>query len=163
MTHHNTHRNNIFGTTQNPTNKNTKFMVIQRWQTLLLLAAAILMVAINFSPLASLGASQKPDTVFTTDFAILMIVDGLVAVLLFLGIFLFKNLQLQIKVTVLSIVLMCVLAVTGGIVLYRQSAIQGIEWSGAVLLLICALILAMGALRLQKRDRNLLRSADRLR
>lgn len=141
-------------------------MVIQRWQTLLLLLAAVLMAVINFLPVASLADAANPNSytaMFTTDAPVLVVIDGLICALLFIGIFLFKNLRLQMRVTILTILLMCVLAVVGGIILYRHSALSGIEWSGAVMLLGCALVLAIGAYRLMLRDRNLLRSADRLR
>ena len=121
------------------------------------------MACLNFLPIATVPVNGAPAPMFTTDAPVLAIVSVLVAVLLFLAIFMYKNLRVQMKVTVLSILLMCVVAVTGCFVLYRQAPDATIEWTGAVLLLICALVLALGAYRLMKRDYRLLHSADRLR
>lgn len=135
-------------------------MVIQRWQSLLLLVAAVLMIALNFLPVATLSNGSS---FFTTDAEILLIVDGLISVLLIIGIFLFKNLRLQMRITLLTALLMCVLGAVTAIILYRNSPVAHIEWTGATLLLLCAVVLTVGAYRLMRRDHNLLRSADRLR
>lgn len=138
-------------------------MVIQRWQTLLLLVAVILMAVLNFLPFAHEAEAGMASLTFAKDAPILLVIDVLVCVLLVLGIFMFKNLKLQMRVTILSIVLMCVLAVTGIVVVYRHSPEAHFEWVGAVLLLVCSVVLALGAHRCMLRDYRLLRSADRLR
>lgn len=139
-------------------------MVIQRWQTLLLLIAVVLMGCLNFVPVARIpGEAGAAEPFFTTDAPVLMIVSILVAVLLFISIFMFKNLKQQMKVTILSILLMCVLLVGGIFVLFRTAPDAEIEWAGATLLLCCSVILALAAWRLMKKDYRLLRSADRLR
>ena len=138
-------------------------MVIQRWQSVLLFLATILMVAINFSPLAQSADAARTPATFVSDAPILLTLDILVAALLFISIFLFKNLRLQIRVTLLSILLICVLTVCAGIILYRDGALGRIEWTGAVLLLLCALLCALRAVWRMRIDRRLLRSADRLR
>lgn len=140
-------------------------MVIQRWQSLFLLIAAVLMaVATFYSPLAqSVAADGTPTAIFMKDAPILVIVGSLVTALLCLSIFMYKNLRRQMLMTLLSIVLICVVAVTGAFILFRQDALAGIEWSGAVLLLLAAVVLAIAAYRFMRRDHNLLRSADRLR
>lgn len=139
-------------------------MVIQRWQTVFLLVAVVLMAALNFVPFINVteAAAAAPTPRFTTDAPILAILSVLVAVLLFIAIFMFKNLRVQMRITLLSMVLMCVLAVTGGFIIYSQAPDAQIVWTGAVLLLICAVVMALGAYRLMKRDYRLLRSADRL-
>lgn len=135
-------------------------MVIQRWQSVLLLIASVLMCLLTFTPLAKaadatpIGMSHAP---------VLLVVNILVAVLLFIAIFLFKNLKLQMRVTLISIVLMVCLAVSSGFVLYAGSQGAEIMWTGGVLLLLVALVCAVGGLRLMRRDRNILRSYDRLR
>lgn len=140
-------------------------MVIQRWQSVLLLLATVLMaVATFFSPIAeSVNPDGTPAPMFMTDAPILAIVSLLVAALLCINIFMYKNLKRQMQLTLLSIVLICVVAVTGAFILYRNAMLGGIIWSGAVLLLIIAAVLAMAAYRFMRRDHNLLRSADRLR
>lgn len=139
-------------------------MVIQRWQSLLLLIATVLIVLVNFMPVAQMLPGQgAPTPMFTTDAPILLVIDIVVGVLLFLNIFMFKNLRLQMRVTLLSILLMCVLTVTGAFIIYRNSPVAQVEWTGAVLLLLVALIFALAAYRFMRRDHNLLRSVDRLR
>lgn len=139
-------------------------MVIQRWQSVLLLLAAVAMIVLNFLPMATLTPAQgAPTPYFTTDVPILLIIDSLISILLILGIFMFKNLKLQMHVTLLTVVLMCVMAVVGAFVLYRNNALEYVEWTGAVLLLLCAVILALVARQRMNHDYRLLRSVDRLR
>lgn len=141
-------------------------MVIQRWQSLLLLIATVLMGYMCASPLAQTAAADAtvaPTPFFVHEAPVFMILNIVIAVLLFLAIFMFKNLKLQMRVTVLSIVLMAASAVTGGIILYKAMPDATIVWSGAVLLLLFAAICAVMALRFMKKDYKLLRSADRLR
>lgn len=139
-------------------------MVIQRWQSLLLLAATVLMILVNFLPVAQMTPTQgAPTPMFTTDAPILLVIDIVVGLLLFLSIFMFKNLRLQMRVTLLTVMMMCVLAVTGAFILYRNSPLAQVEWTGAILLLIVALVLALAAYRCMRSDYNLLRSVDRLR
>lgn len=142
-------------------------MVIQRWQSLLLLLAVIAMIAINFLPVASLPSQvSDPDSatiMYLTDAPVLMIVSILVAVLLFIAIFMFKDLRMQMRVTILSIVLLCVLAVAGIFVICHNAPGAEIVWFGATLILVCAVVFACAAYRFMRRDYHLLRSADRLR
>jgi len=140
-------------------------MVIQRWQSLFLLVAVIIMGCLCFSPLAVVPASQSvaESTIYLSDYIVLMVVDILVSALLFISIFLFKDLKLQMKVTLLSIVLICVLAVGGGFYLWHNSPDAVIELSGAALLLLLAAIFAVCAYRFMRRDYRLLRSVDRFR
>ncbi len=136
-------------------------MVIQRWQTLLLLIAVILMGCLSITPLAT--SSAQGTALFISDFPVLLIVDILIAVILFIAIFMFKNLRSQMKVTLLSIILMCSLVVGGFFTLSHNSPEAEILITGAVLLLLIAAVLTIGAYRLMRRDYRLLRSADRLR
>ena len=63
-------------------------MVIQRWQSLFLLIAVIIMGCLSFSPLATLTVEGKEaSTIYLTDLPVLMVVDILVAVILFISIF----------------------------------------------------------------------------
>lgn len=135
-------------------------MVIQRIQTLLLLLTVALMTAALFLPAASTSSGAP---VYITDFPILMIVDILVAALLFIGIFMFKNLKAQMRVTLVSILLICAVAAGGVFYLWRGAEGAQIEYFGAAILLICSVLSAALAYRYMKRDHKLLRSADRLR
>lgn len=141
-------------------------MVIQRWQTLLLLVATVLMGFMCASPLAQSAvseASAAPTQFFVHEAPVFLVLNIVIAVLLFIAIFLFKNLKLQMRVTILSIVLMAASAVTCGFILYKAMPDATIIWTGAVLLLVLAAAFAVVALRLMKKDYKLLRSVNRLR
>lgn len=141
-------------------------MVIQRIQTLFLLMAVIFMAIFCFTPIATLEVAESADSfspVFVKDAPVFMVLNILIALLLFIGIFMFKNLRRQMTVTLASMVLICASIVTFGFVLYVGMPGAHIIWTGGVLLLIAALIAALLAYRSMKKDKKLLSSYDRLR
>lgn len=142
-------------------------MVIQRWQSLLLLIAVVLMSVFCATPFATLPASEtvggEVTEVFVKDAPVFMIINILIAVLLFISIFLYKDLKRQMTVTLASIVLIAASIVTCGFILYVGMPDATLIWFGGVTLLVVSLILAVFAYRFIRRDRNLLRSYDRLR
>lgn len=140
-------------------------MVIQRWQSLLLLIAVVLMAVFCCTPWASQAAEGVAEAtpVFVSDAPVLLILNIVIAVLLFLSIFMFKNLKRQMTVTLLSIILICTSMVTCGIMLYTAYPGAGLIWTGGVLLLLVALVCAVFAYRFMKKDHKLLTSYDRLR
>lgn len=139
-------------------------MVIQRWQSVLLLLAGIVMGLFCLSPLAVTSAQDVETTqVFIKDIPVVLTVSILVAVILLLSIFMYKNLKKQMKITLLSIVLICVVLVAGIFVVYVAYPGYKIEVTGALMVLVISLILAVGAYRLMGKDLKKLRSYDRLR
>ncbi len=142
-------------------------MVIQRWQSVWLLFAAILVAMFCFVPVAVVtdpAAELAVANLTMADFPVLAIVNGLVALLLFIAIFLYKNTRRQKTVTLLSMLLICVVAVvTVTVALNGGSEAARVEIGGSVLLLLGALIFAAMAYRGIRRDEKLLRAADRLR
>lgn len=137
-------------------------MVIQRWQSLLLFIAVVLTAIFCFTPFAILG---EPDNLnlYPIDAPALLVMCVTSAVLLFICIFLFKNLKLQMRVaTICIILLVCTIAVDL-IFTFTTFAGADIIWTGGLLLLFVALICTMLARRLMKKDYNLLRSYDRMR
>ncbi len=133
-------------------------MVIQRIQTLWLLIAAGMMAALYIRPIA--WSADK--AVFLSDFPVLTVINVLIAMLLIISIFTFKNLKLQKTVTRLSLVMMAVIAVAGGFFLYRNAPDATLEWAGGIVLLVIAAIFDLLALRGMSRDERKLRNADRL-
>lgn len=155
-------------------------MVIQRWQSLLLLVAAVMMAVFTF---CSLGQVQTPD--FTYNFTSLgfgqegIPTDGTVAhnyttwylfavsltsmVLLLIDIFLFKNLKLQLKVCLVSILFIIAAAVTAIVLGYNTFPEGEIGWSTAICAPLLAVIAAIMAYGRITSDRNKLLSADRIR
>ena len=139
-------------------------MVIQRWQTLFLLIAVILMCIFCCTPYAINTAAESGATeIFAKDSLVFLLINIVIAVLLFISIFLFKNLELQIRVTLISIVLIAASIVTCGFILYGAMLDAEIIWTGGVLLLVAALVCALCARSRMKKGLRLLRSYDRLR
>ena len=135
-------------------------MVIQRWQSVLLLISAIFVALAGILPYAvtangvDLCAVQTP---------VLLCVDILVALLLLIDIFLYRNLRYQMKVTRLALGLIVVLE--AAIAAYTCAGLEGATISiiGGIVMPMLALISSFVALRLMHSDYRLLRSADRLR
>ena len=156
-------------------------MVIQRWQSVLLLIATILMGCFTFF---SLGQIQG--TEFTYNFTALgftsegiptdsaaegevirtwelFIVSLMSAVLPFISIFLFKNFKAQIRlctIELMFIIVTSVLAVKRG---YDFANGADLEWTTWIIAAPVSLIAVIAALRCIKSDRRKLMSVDRLR
>ena len=156
-------------------------MVIQRWQSLLLLVAAVMMALFSF---CSLGQVATTDFTFnfnsmgfsyvgeatdgaptgefeTTWYFFTLSITS--AILLLIDIFLFGNLPLQKKVAwiaILFIIACSAICVTLG---YNAIAGGSIQWSSIIICPVLALISTLFALYRIQSDHNKLRSADRIR
>lgn len=115
-------------------------MVIQRWQSVLLLVAALCMG----------GAAIFPEG------PMYLVISILVAVLLFLAIFMFKNLRRQRLVTLIA----ALLIIVDAFVCAMSMAAYNV-WP--FVLMLVALVCAQWAYRRIGADDRLLRSADRIR
>ena len=135
-------------------------MVIQRWQSVLLLISAIFVALAGILPYAVTAEGADVCAVQTP---VLLCVDILLALLLLIDIFLFRNLRYQMKVTRLALGLIVVLGAT--IAAYTCAALEdaAIAVTGGIVMPVLALVSTYAALRLMRRDYRLLRSADRLR
>lgn len=140
-------------------------MQIQRIQSLLLLVAAILVGLFCITPFAEVMGPEggMPLDIYPREIPSLLILNALIAVLLFLIIFMFKNLKLQKRMTVLSILLLCVSVVTSGFIMYAKMDNTSPILYGGVSLLLLAVVFAVLALKFINRDHQLLHSYDRLR
>lgn len=140
-------------------------MVIQRIQSLYLLIASVLMALMCFIvPVAQdVDVNGAPLAVHIYDMLPVLIINLLTAVLLLIAIFLYRNLNLQNKVTRICVVLILVSAAIEGIALYSQIGDLKVEWLGSGIMLGCAFILTFLALRGIISDKKLLSSYDRLR
>lgn len=135
-------------------------MVIQRWQSVLLLISAIFVALAGILPYA---VTTNGVDVCAVQTPVLLCVDILVALLLLIDIFLYRNLRYQMKVTRLALGLIVVLE--AAIAAYTCAGLEGATISiiGGIVMPVLALISTFVALRLMHRDYRLLRSADRLR
>ncbi|MBD5209909.1 MAG: DUF4293 domain-containing protein [Bacteroidales bacterium] len=141
-------------------------MVIQRWQTVFLFLATVLMVVFSLMPFASVTIDTEVVQLHPKDYPVYLVVNLLIASLLFISIFKYRNLKMQKKVTLLSVVLICCSAVTGGMLLYGPGAPKGaveLEWAGGIVLLLAALLFAIFAYRGISSDQRKLSSNDRIR
>ncbi|MDE6085126.1 MAG: DUF4293 domain-containing protein [Muribaculaceae bacterium] len=141
-------------------------MVIQRWQSIYLLLALFAMVLVFLRPFCYIEVVQGGDIVSAIrpiDYPIFLIVNILTTVLLFIDIFLFKNLRLQRMVAAICIMLLIASAITVGFILYNITGQCKIEWGGAPVGLTCALICTILARYRMGKDEETLRSYDRIR
>lgn len=157
-------------------------MVIQRWQSVLLLVVAVMMGCFSFF---SLGQVAAPD--FTLNFTTLgfsfegeattggfsgnylstwyfFAISLLATLLPFINIFCFKNLKMQKRLCSVEAVLIIALCATGASLAYSilpENA--SISWSPNGLAGIIALIADIMAYRMIESDRRRISAADRIR
>ncbi|MDE7125214.1 MAG: DUF4293 domain-containing protein [Muribaculaceae bacterium] len=139
-------------------------MVIQRWQTVFLLIAAIMAGIFSFSTVAVFHVGETVNGFQPADAPVYLTVNILIALLLVLCIFMYRNLRRQMLMTLVSIVLVAASMVSGGFIIYGGMNGGGtVELVGADLLLLGTAIFALLAYRRMGRDRKLLSSYDSLR
>lgn len=139
-------------------------MVIQRWQTVLLALAVIVMAIFCSTPFATVSATaEQVESVYLKDAPVLMIVSILIGVVLFLSIFMYKDLKRQMTMTLVSMVLLVAAIVTGIFIVYYAMPDAKLVILGGITLLVVTFILALGAYTMMNRDRKLLDSYNRLR
>ena len=139
-------------------------MVIQRIQTLMLIIAIITMAIFCCTPFAeSTGPDGLTTAHFATEAPALLTLNILVAALLFIIIFMYKNLRQQMRMTLLALTLIGFNMVTCGFIIYRGFDNATPILFGGVSLLVLTLLFVLLAYRSMSHDRRLLASADRLR
>lgn len=139
------------------------YMMIQRMQSLYLLAAAIMMGFFCNSTIGTYQAEEAISQIRPLDYPVFLIVNIVIAVLLFIAIFLYKNTRRQKTVTLVSMLLIAASSASGGFIIYSGHEGAAIELTGGLILLIGALILTLGAYRGIRHDEKLLRDSDRIR
>ncbi len=156
-------------------------MVIQRWQSVLLLIAVIAMSLFAF---LSLGQVQLPD--YTLNFTTLgfsvegeltggdlsgmymstwpfFIISIMCAIIPLINIFLFKNLRLQKTLCLIEILFIIAAISIGCGYGYCTFENQHVSWSSLVVAPVIALIATAMAYGRINSDQQMLRSADRIR
>lgn len=154
-------------------------MVIQRWQSVMLLIAAVMMGCFTFCSLGQVNLNLYELNFTTLGFTVegeltapmpegfpmhtweLFVVSLLSAIMPFITIFMFKNLKFQRTLCLIEVLFL--LAVAALSVKYGYCSFEGaaVSWSSAIITLPIALIAVVIAYYLIGRD--LLRAADRLR
>ena len=134
-------------------------MVTQRWQSVFLLLASIMMGLFCFLPLAS----QGDITFCPSDNFVYMVLNAVIAILSFVSIFLFKNLTRQKMVVKINSFLIVASAIVGVVIIYVNMPQVEIVWTAGPLLLVCSFLMTIAALRRINNDDKLLKAADRIR
>lgn len=159
-------------------------MVIQRWQSVMLLISGIMMGIFSFM---NLGVIQAADYAFNVEAlgifregiateegeptgisTIYLFIDSVLAMLLpLVGIFCFKNMKLQKNIIYIS---MLTIVTSAALLTFKASqfagglqAADGVNWSAFVGAPLVAIIADIVAIRLINSDIKRLRAADRLR
>lgn len=156
-------------------------MVIQRWQSVLLLITVALMACFSF---LSLGQVQTLDFTYNFNcvgFSIegqptdgsphgfqvytwfLFIVAVMSAILPFIDIFLYRNLPLQKRICLIEILFIVSAICIAGWEGYRGMPGYEVQWSSLALAPFLALILTVMSWSLINRDHRLIKSVDRIR
>lgn len=155
-------------------------MVIQRWQSVLLLITVALMACFTF---LSLGQVQTTDYTYnftTLGFAaegemtatatiieqstwFLFILSLMSTIIPLIDIFLYKNLPLQKRMCLIEVMFLIATIVLAAYEGYCAYPGNPVSWSTLALAPFLALILMIMSWRLINRDHKLLRSVDRIR
>jgi peptidoglycan/LPS O-acetylase OafA/YrhL len=147
--------------------------MLQRIQSLYLLFVLALSVSLLFLPAYQYGISSGTDpesldtmkAYLVTDNVLLSLLNGAVALLALVAIFLFKNRRLQIRLTGLSMLLVSILV---GLLFFLADNLgttfeQRVNYRYGAYLPIIQLVFLFLAHRNIRKDEELVRSADRLR
>lgn len=157
-----------------------KDMVIQRWQSVLLLAAAVMMGIFTF---CSIGQVQTPDYTFnfmslgffqegeptggseyqTYSSWYLFVMSLTSCILLLIDIFLYRNLPLQKRICLVSILFMVATGATACGLGYGTVPQGEIGWSTVICAPVIGIIAAILAWQRMQKDHNMLKSVDRIR
>lgn len=133
-------------------------MVLQRWQTVLLFIAFVLMVVFVCTPMGYDAAGQAVFALSNVPFFILNVV---IAVLLFINIFMYRVLKLQIKWAAVIMVLEAVSVGLSFAIIYFNDGFT-MSLLGAPFV-VAALVLTWFARRFMVKDHRLLSNQYRLR
>ncbi len=144
---------------------NFQYMVIQRFQSLILLLSAVVMGIFSFAPLANLTTDnaiqltamgmQSEQTIY------LFILSLLTTILPAINIFMYKNLSLQKMICWINVLfLTCISIITLAKIYFSEFAFEASPIAFAP---ISQIILLIVVVKLIKNDENKLKSYDRLR
>lgn len=138
-------------------------MVIQRWQSVLLFFAGLAVCLFAFIPVCEIIVPDAIVNFSLRDVTPVLVIDLLTGLMLFIAIFLYKDLRLQKKITLISAFLdIIVIGVTAAFIATFDGKL-GVVWNFACALPAVAFVLTVWAYYMMKADEKLLRSYDRIR
>ncbi len=139
-------------------------MVLQRWQSVYLLVAIFAMILACILPF---GAIVEEGVTLTKlmpgDYPVLLTLNILIAVILAIDIFMYKNLRSQKMVAAVAALLCVASLVTQVLILVKTEAPFALVWNGSIISTFCAFVCALMARYNMNRDEKILKSYDRLR
>lgn len=156
-------------------------MVLQRWQTVLLLVAVVVMTWFNFVSVGTVNTQDFTYSFYSAGFEYygdyenpeytgwmmhtwsFLIMSVMSALLPLITIFCYRNLKLQKRLCMIECLFLCVTVAIGAWYGYNGIADSSISWnqmSCAPLLSFCAVIFAWGLIN---SDKKRIESVDRLR
>lgn len=156
-------------------------MVIQRWQSVLLLIVAVMMACFTFLSLGQVQLENYSLNFTTLGFTYegqptdgapsgyymhtwgFFIVSLLTIILPLINIFLYKNLKLQKNLCIIEVFLMLAILAIGVVYGYYQFSTAYVQWSSIIIAPLLALIANLMAYNRISADARLLKAADRLR
>lgn len=155
-------------------------MVIQRWQTLFLLIASIMMACFTFTSLgqfqladytlnfttwsiSSEGVPTDGSTRFYQPVMYLCIISCLSLLLPLIDIFLYKNLRLQKQVCAVSVLVTIACGFTAALLGYTAIDGASVSWSSIAFAPFIALVAEIIAYRGISSDKRKIESSDRIR
>lgn len=156
-------------------------MVIQRWQSVLLLVAAVMMGVASFATLAQINATdftylfsalgvkyagiptEGAPTGYVFDSWTLFVMGLASAILPFIAIFLFRNLKRQMRVVLISILFCLTFAAIAGVSAYDFADGASVIWNQTVCAPLLALVAEVMAWQRINSDKNKILATDRIR
>ncbi|MDR3704407.1 MAG: DUF4293 domain-containing protein [Paludibacteraceae bacterium] len=142
--------------------------MIQRIQSLYLLVVSVLFAVLAFTPLADFSVAGK-DVVITdgrllTCYYLLISFAIVIAALAFVSVFFYKKRMLQVKLTILNLVLILATYPLMAVYLFiAHSSDLDFHLNLVVLFPLISAILSYLAIRAIKKDEELVRSVNRIR
>lgn len=156
-------------------------MVIQRWQSVLLLVAAVVMAVFSFCSLGQIQtelysfnlttcgidyegiATDGAPTGFADHTWYFFALSLVSAIIPLIAIFCFKNFKLQKSLCLIEVLMLIAVIATGAVIGYNTIPGSTPSWSTVIVCPFLALIADIMAWNRIKADERLLKSADRLR
>lgn len=150
-------------------------MVIQRWQSVLLLIATIFMTIFSFSSLCEINLDSNSYILTTFGFEdlknpannqlafYLCGLSLLSAILSLIAIFMYRNTQFQKILCRINVLIILAIYAVAMIIPYNTFAGADVVWSVTIVFPAIAMILTFVANRLIVNDENKLKSYDRIR
>lgn len=142
--------------------------MIQRIQTIFLLAAAGAFIALYALPLATSEAPSEIGVFMDSEYnvfdnTVLAVLTGLGALISILTIFDFRNRRRQVRASYLGILVSAVTMILAYVLFSNEEVAEGTSIAAGAFMLVAAIVLFVLAVVYIRKDDKLVKSMDRLR